>query len=261
MKIQIRDLDVHYTVQGSGPWVTFAHSLGCDVSMWDEQVATLAKDFTVLCYDARGHGQTSATVGAYTLAQLADDAYELLVALGIKHTHWIGISMGGMIGQTMALKHPGLFASMMLVDTTSRRPANAEAMWGERIKIAQTQGMQGLLDSTLSRWFTAPFRENNPAAIQKITASILGTSVDGFSGCCAAIAKIDTLDRLHEIDCPTLILVGDQDHGTPPEMARQIHANLPKSELVIIENAAHISNVEQPAFFNRQMVDFLARYA
>jgi 3-oxoadipate enol-lactonase len=260
MNITIGDIEVHYSVEGKGPWVTFAHSLGCDISMWDEQAAILANDFTVLRYDARGHGKTTATPGAYTLAQLGDDAFGLLSALGITRTHWIGISMGGMIGQTMALKHPGIFASMMLVDTTSRRPPNAAVMWGERIKTAQTLGMQGLLESTLSRWFTAPFREKNPAIIEKIAASVLGTSVDGFSGCCAAIAQIDTLDRLHEIDCPALVMVGDQDHGTPPEMARQIHANLPNSEFILIKDAAHISNIEQPAFFNQHMVEFLARH-
>jgi 3-oxoadipate enol-lactonase len=262
MFTRIGDIDVHYTVQGSGdnkPWVTFAHSLGCDVSMWDEQAALLAKDYQVLSYDARGHGKTTATPGPYTLAQLGDDAFGLLSALGISRTHWIGISMGGMIGQTVALKHPGLFASMMLVDTTSRRPPNAEAMWGDRIKIAQSQGMQGLLQSTLSRWFTAPFIEKNPEIAGKIGQGILATSVDGFCGCCAAIAKVDTLDRLHEIDCPTVVMVGDQDHGTPPEMARQIHANLPNSEFVLIKDAAHISNIEQPKFFNKTMLEFLGR--
>jgi 3-oxoadipate enol-lactonase len=262
MFIRIGDIDVHYTIQGSGdnkPWVTFAHSLGCDVSMWDEQAALLAKDYQVLSYDARGHGETTATPGPYTLAQLGDDAFGLLSALGITRTHWIGISMGGMIGQTVALKHPGLFASMMLVDTTSRRPPNAEAMWGDRIKIAQSQGMQGLLQSTLSRWFTAPFIEKHPEITGKIGQGILATSVDGFCGCCAAIAKVDTLDRLHEIDCPTVVMVGDQDHGTPPEMARQIHANLPNSEFVLIKDAAHISNIEQPEFFNKTMVEFLRR--
>jgi 3-oxoadipate enol-lactonase len=260
MKTKIADIEVHYTIEGQGPWLTMSHSLACNTTMWDSQAKLLAKDFTVLRYDSRGHGQTSATRGPYTLEQLGDDAFELLRTLGITETHWLGISMGGMIGQTVALKHPALFKSLMLIDTTSRRPDNAQAMWNERIAIAQTQGMAGLLQSTLERWFTAPFRQSNAPTIKPIADGILSTSVDGFSGCCAAIAQINTLDRLKEIQCPTLVMVGAQDHGTPPAMARQIHENLPNSELIIIEDAAHIANIEQPNIFNAAIGKFLAQH-
>jgi 3-oxoadipate enol-lactonase len=258
MKKTIGDIDVYYTVEGQGPWLTMSHSLACNTTAWDEQAALLSKNYTVLRYDTRGHGNTSSTPGPYTLEQLADDAYGLLTELGVKKTHWMGISMGGMIGQTLALKQPNLFSSLLLIDTTSRRPENAQAMWGERIKTAQTQGMSGLLQSTLERWFTAPFRQSNPVAITLIADGILSTSVDGFSGCCAAIAQINTLDRLHEIKCPALVMVGEHDHGTPPAMAKQIHENLPNSQFVLIENAAHIANIEQPEFFNQEIVKFLS---
>jgi 3-oxoadipate enol-lactonase len=256
---RIGDIDVHYTIEGEGPWITLAHSLACNVSMWDEQAALLSKNYRVLRYDARGHGKTTAPAGPYTLAQLADDVYGLFQHLGITRSHWVGISMGGMIGQTYALEHPGVFASMVLADTTSRRPPNADAMWGERIVLAQTQGMGALVEGTLARWFTAGFRASHPDVVAPIAAGILATPVNGFCGCCAAIAKIDTLDRLHEISCPVLVLVGEHDHGTPPEMARQIHANLPNSQFVLINDAAHIANIEQPAFFNRALMDFLAQ--
>ena len=259
MKTRIGDIDIHYTVEGSGPWITLAHSLGCDSSMWDEQAALLAPNYTVLRFDARGHGQSSAPPGPYTLAQMADDVHGLFAMLGITRTHWLGISMGGMIGQTFALAYPGVFASMVLADTTSRRPPNASAMWGERIQIAKTQGMDALVDSTLERWFTAPFRASQPELMARVAAGIRATPVDGFCGCCAAIAQVDVLNRLHEIVCPALVMVGDQDHGTPPEMARLIHENLAGSEFVVIANAAHIANMEQPEFFNRTLLDFLAR--
>jgi 3-oxoadipate enol-lactonase len=259
MKKKIGDIDVFYTIEGEGPWLTMAHSLACNTTAWDAQATLLSKKFTVLRYDARGHGQTSSTPGPYTLDQLADDAYGLLSALGISQTHWMGISMGGMIGQTMALKYPTLFSSLMLIDTTSRRPDNAQAMWGARITLAKEQGMAGLLESTLERWFTAPFRQSNSSAIKPIADGILATSVDGFCGCCAAIAQINTLDRLKEIQCPALVVVGEHDHGTPPAMAKQIHENLPNSEFVLIESAAHIANIEQPEVFNQAVLTFLQK--
>jgi 3-oxoadipate enol-lactonase len=260
MKKTIGDIEVFYTIEGEGPWLTMSHSLACNTTAWDDQAALLSKNFTVLRYDTRGHGQTSSTPGPYTLEQLADDAYGLLSALGITQTHWMGISMGGMIGQTMALKYPTLFTSLMLIDTTSRRPDNAQAMWGARITMAKEQGMVSLLESTLERWFTEPFRKNHPNAIKPIADGILSTSVDGFCGCCAAIAQINTLDRLKEIQCPAIVMVGEHDHGTPPAMAKQIHENLPNSEFVLIESAAHIANIEQPELFNQAIQKFLQKF-
>jgi 3-oxoadipate enol-lactonase len=181
----------------------------------------------------------------------------LFDALGIKETHWVGLSMGGMIGETFALKYPGVFKSMVLADTTARRPPNADQMWGERVKIAQEQGMQALVESTLGRWFTQPFRESRKDVMERIGGHIRSTPVAGFAGCCQAISKIDVLDRLREIRCPALVIVGDQDHGTPPEMARAIQQNLPGSKLVVIPSAAHLSNVEQPKAFDDAIVSFL----
>ena len=124
---------------------------------------------------------------------------------------------------------------------------------------ASIHGMVGVLDSTLARWFTAPYKASATEVMTRIGAQILSTPVDGFAGACAAIAKVNTLDRLKEITCPVFIIVGEEDHGTPPEMARAIHANLPGSKLLVIKSAAHLSNVEQAEIFNRALVDFLAR--
>jgi 3-oxoadipate enol-lactonase len=260
MKIRTNGIEINCVVEGEGPWVAMSHSLACNLSMWDEQAKLLvAKGYKVLRFDTRGHGASDAPEGAYTLDQMADDLHGLFAALGVKNPHWIGLSMGGMIGETYALKYPGVFRSMILADTTSRRPPNAEQMWGERVKLARAQGMDALVESTLARWFTEPYRKANPAVMAKIAADIRNTPVAGFAGCCDAIAKIDVLDRLKEIDCPALVIVGDQDHGTPPEMARQIHANLRGSELLIIPSAAHLSNVEQPTAFNKAMLDFLTK--
>jgi len=257
MKAKTNGIEINYEVEGNGPWITLSHSLACNLHMWDEQMELLTKHYKVLRFDTRGHGQSSVPDGEYTLEQMADDVHGLFAHLGIKQTHWVGLSMGGMIGQTYALKYPGVFKSLVLADTTSRRPPNAAQMWGERIEIARAKGMAGVLDSTLSRWFTAPYIKARPDVMKRIGNDILNTPVAGFCGACAAIAKVDTLDRLKEIKCPVFITVGDQDHGTPPDMARAIHANLPGSSLAIIESAAHISNIEQHEVFNKNLTKFL----
>jgi 3-oxoadipate enol-lactonase len=237
-----------------------SHSLACDLHMWDPQMPALKK-FRVLRFDTRGHGQSSAPPGDYTLEQMADDVKGLLDGLGIKQTHWAGLSMGGMIGQAFALKYPGVFQSMVLADTTSRRPPDAAKMWGDRIQTAQSKGMDALVESTLARWFTEPYRNSRKDVMQRIGDGIRRTPVAGFAGCCQAISKVDYLDRLKEIKVPALVMVGEHDHGTPPEAARIIQQNLPGSELKIIPSAAHLSNIEQAGEFNKALTAFYDRVA
>ena len=261
MKAKTNGIETHYVIEGEGPWLTMSHSLACNVSMWDEQAKLLARRFKVLRYDTRGHGGSSAPPGPYTLEELADDAKALFDVLGIQRTHWVGLSMGGMIGQTFALKYPGFFQSMVLADTTSRRPDNAEQMWGDRVRTAREQGMQAVVEGTLGRWFTEPYRRTRKDVMERIGGDIRATPVEGFAGCCGAIAKVDVLDRLHEIKCPTLVIVGEDDPGTPPEAAKLIQSNIPGAELVIIPAAAHLSNVEQADAFNKALTAFYDRIA
>jgi 3-oxoadipate enol-lactonase len=259
MKTRVNGVDIHYTVEGEGPWVTMSHSLASNLTMWDEQASALSGKFKVLRFDTRGHGASSAPPPPYNFEQMADDLHALFGALGITRTHWVGLSMGGMIGQVFALKYPGVFLSMVLADTTSRRPPGADTMWGERIRIAQERGMDALVEGTLARWFTPPYARAHPEVLARIGGHIRSTPVDGYVGACMAVAEIDVLDRLQEIKCPVLVIVGAEDQGTPPEMARQIHAKLSGSELRIIPSAAHLSNVEQPAMFNETVLAFLER--
>ena len=261
MKISTNGIETHYTIEGEGPWLTMSHSLACNLSMWDGQAKLLSRRFRVLRYDTRGHGGSDAPAGPYTMDVLAEDARALFDALGIQRTHWVGLSMGGMIGQTFALKYPGFFQSMVLADTTSRRPPNAEQMWADRVRTAREQGMKGVVEGTLARWFTEPYRNARKDVMARIARDIEQTPVEGFAGCCDAIAKIDVLDRLHEIDCPTLVIVGEQDHGTPPEAARAIQAAIAGAELVIIASAAHLSNVEQAQAFDDALTGFYDRVA
>jgi 3-oxoadipate enol-lactonase len=237
--------------------VTFSHSLGCHLGMWDEQARALAGRYRVLRFDTRGHGQSSAPAGAYSLDQLADDLHGLLAGLGIAQTHFVGLSMGGMIGQVFALKYPGVFQSLVLCDTASRYPAAAAPIWEERIRTVLAKGMEPLVGPTLERWFTAPFRARRRDVMERVGAMIRSTPAAGYVGCCHAIPKIDTTDRLKEVRCPALVIVGEEDPGTPVDMARDIHAALPAADLAILRSASHLSNVEQPAEFNRVLLRFL----
>ena len=259
MKTNANGIDINYIVEGDGPWLTLSHSLACNLHMWDEEAKRLSKRYKVLRYDTRGHGQSSAPAGAYTLELLADDLHGLLRALGVRSTHFIGLSMGGMIGQTYALKYPGVFTSLALCDTSSRYPAEAAGLWTERIKTVETQGMEPLVAPTLERWFTAPFRNARPEVVEKVAAMIRTTPAPGYVGCSHAIPKINLTARLKEIRCPSVVIVGKDDPGTPVAMAEEIHQALPGSTLVIIPSAAHLSNLEQPDAFNQALDEFLDR--
>ncbi len=261
MKVSANGIDINYAIDGKGPWLTLSHSLACDLHMWDEEAKRLSRRYKVLRYDTRGHGESSAPAGAYTLDLLADDLHCLLRALGVQSTHFVGLSMGGMIGQTFALKYPGMFKSLALCDTTSRYPAEAAGLWAERIKTVEIRGMEPLVAPTLERWFTEPFRKARPELMEKVAATIRTTPAAGYIGCSHAIPKIDLTARLKEIRCPAVVIVGKDDPGTPVAMAEEIHQALPGSKLVIIPSAAHLSNLEQPDAFNQALGEFLDRAA
>jgi 3-oxoadipate enol-lactonase len=263
MKTTANGIKVDYTLDGpaSLPVVTLSHSLAADLTMWDPQMKALTQKYRVLRYDTRGHGGTDAPGGPYTLEQLSEDARALLQVLGISRTHWIGLSMGGMIGQTLALSSPGLFQSLSLCDTSSRIPAEAKPLWQERIKTAETQGMEPLVEPTIGRWFTAPFRETGKEVVDGIRARIRTTNPRGYAGCCAAISQLDLTDKISAIKVPTLIVVGEEDQGTPVAASRAIQAQIAGSQLEIIKSAAHLSNLEQPDEFTRIIASFLARVA
>ena len=261
MKITANGISVNYTLDGpaGAPVVMLSHSLATDLSMWDPQMKALTARYRVLRYDTRGHGGTDAPAEAYTLDQLAHDARTLLQALGIAKVHWVGLSMGGMIGQTLALKSPELFLSLSLCDTSSRIPAEAKPLWADRIKTAQSQGMEPLVEGTISRWFTAPFREQHKDVVDPVRTMIRRTPPQGYAGCCAAISALDLTDRLPAIKLPTLIVVGEEDQGTPVAASQAIQAKIAGSQLEILKSAAHLANMEQPEAFTKALTSFLAR--
>jgi 3-oxoadipate enol-lactonase len=261
MQITVNGISVNYTLEGpaSGPVITTSNSLASNLSMWDPQVPALASRYRILRYDTRGHGGTDAPPGPYSLEELTEDVHALLQALGIARTHFIGLSMGGMIGQIMALKYPHMLQSVVLCDTMSRVPSEAKPMWDERIHTAETRGMEPLIEPTIARWFTAPFREGRPDVIEKVRTMIRTTPPRGYAGCCHAIAALNLTERLKEIALPTLIVVGEDDPGTPVAASRVIHEQIKGSELVILKSAAHLSNLEQPEAFNQALTAFLQK--
>ena len=259
MKINANGISINYVIDGpqGAPVVTMSHSLATDLTMWDPTVPALKDRFRVLRYETRGHGQTEAPKGSYTLEQLADDALALLKALGIARTHWVGLSMGGMIGQTLALKAPEVFASLSLCDTSSRIPAEAKPLWQDRIKTAETQGMEPLVEPTLARWFTEPFRKSRKDVVDRVASMIRTTPPAGYAGCCHAISALDLTDRIGAIKMPTIAIVGEDDPGTPVAAHEVIHQRIAGSKLEILKSAAHLSNMEQPEAFNRALTGFL----
>jgi 3-oxoadipate enol-lactonase len=261
MKTTANGISINYVLEGPAhaPVVTLSHSLATDLSMWDLQIAALTARYRVLRYDTRGHGGTDAPPGPYSLDQLAEDARGLLQALGIGRTHWVGLSMGGMVGQTVALTQAQLFRSLVLCDTTSRIPAEAKPLWDQRISTAERQGMEPLVEPTIERWFTAPFCERGGAVLEQVRAMIRATDPRGYTGCCHAIAALDLTDRLGAIRVPTLVIVGEEDVGTPVAASRTIQAQIEGAELIILKSASHLSNMEQPAEFERALLGFLDR--
>jgi 3-oxoadipate enol-lactonase len=261
MNITVNGISVHYTLEGpaSGPVITMSNSLASNLSMWEPQMPILTSRYRVLRYDTRGHGGTEATAGPYSLDELSEDVRALLRALGITRTHFIGLSMGGMIGQIIAIKYPQMLQSLVLCDTMSRVPTEAKPMWDDRIHTAETGGMEPLVEPTLARWFTEPFRQKGSPVLDQVRTMIRSTPPRGYTGCCHAIAALNLTDHLKAITLPTLIIVGEDDPATPVAASHVIHEQVRGSELVILKSAAHLSNLEQPEAFNQALTAFLPK--
>ena len=265
MKQDVGNVQLYYEIHGDEgdnkrPWIVFSHSLACTTEMWRPQIEAFARTHRVLLFDTRGHGQSDCPEGPYTMEELGQDTYQLLSALDIDRTHFVGLSMGGMIGQELALKHPELLASLTIADSTSSWPPEAIELFAERARQGAEVGMDSLVEATLGRWFTPAYHRSNPNDVAEIAEMIRNTPVTGYAGCSYAIPRINYTDRLKEISCPVLVLVGAQDIGTVPALSHEIHENCPGSELFEIENASHLSNIEQPEAFNQVLSSFLKRH-
>ncbi len=263
MRTQLDDIGLHHELTGptGAPVVALSHSLGSSSIMWEPQLAALESNYRVLRIDSRGHGDSEAPSGPYKLDALAAETAALLDALGLGPVHWVGLSMGGMIGQGLALNHGQSLASLILCDTMAVVPEADQPVWLERIATAQSHGMAALADATMERWFTAPFRDRQPATVDSIKAQFLATPLAGYLGCCEAVRRLNYLPRLAEIALPTVVLVGEFDPASAVGAADAMVERIPGAERVVIEDAAHLSNIEQAGRFNESLLDFLARHA
>ena len=259
MYIKANGIRIQYELSGrkDASVVILSHSLASSLKMWEPQMEMLRSHFRVLRYDTRGHGLTETTMAPYTLELLGEDALGLLDVLGMDRVHWVGLSMGGMIGQAIALNHPKRLKSLALCDTASIIPPEAQPIWDERIEGVRRKGMESQLETTMERWFTPSFLSLNLPMLTLIKEEFLATPAEGYIGCAGAIRRLNYLERLGEINLPTFIIVGEDDPATPVSVSRAIHEHIKNSSLVILPSTRHLSNVEQAEAFNAHLLKFL----
>jgi 3-oxoadipate enol-lactonase len=259
MKILANDIQINYELTGQegAPVVMLSHSLASSMVMWYPQLTSLEAHFQVLRYDMRGHGDSDAPDGAYTLELLVEDAVALLDALTIDRVHFVGLSIGGMIGQGLGLNHRDRLISLTLCDTSAIMPDEAQPILLDRIATARENGMADQVEGTLERWFTPQYLQKNPPEVEMIRQQIAATPLAGYIGCSEALRGLNYLERLSAIEIPTLIMVGEDDPGTPVAASEAIHERIAGSQLIILPTARHLSNIEQAEAFNQSMMSFL----
>lgn len=254
--LELKDSRTYYELSGpdQAPVLIFSNSLGTSTAMWDPQIPTLSRDFRILRYDTRGHGQSTVSSGPYKIDQLACDILALLEKLKIERVHFCGLSMGGMIGMALAMQVPRRLGKLILCNTAVK--IGSPELWNTRVDTVRRSGMQAIVDGVLERWFTSGFRATSPASIASTKQMLLATPVEGYAACCAAVRDMDASDSISGLQVPTLIISGTHDPVTSPTdgqfMAKQISGAKYK-ELP----AAHLSNIEASAAFTMEVSNFL----
>lgn len=257
-KLRVGQQDVAVRIEGpedAAP-VLLAHGILADHRIWDAVAERLAPRFRVIRYDLRGHGGSSAPPGPYTLEQLADDIPPLLDALGIRKAHLVGTSLGGMLAQQAGIRHGDRLLSLTIANTSAVQ--GAPQAWTDRIAVARQSGVAALGESSLQRWFTPAFLQQQPQEVARIRSILEGTSVEGFAGCAAAVRDLSQLEQIKGIRVPTLVIVGSEDQGTPPALGRQMADAIPCAQLAVLP-AAHQAAVEVPQAFADAWLAFVDR--
>ena len=255
---------LHVWVQGEerAPTVVMTHSILCSSMMWERQAGLLAqRGFRVVRVDARGHGRSPAAGDTCTMVDLADDTIAVMDALDIDRVHYVGLSLGGMSGFGLALRHPRRIASLVLCAARADTPPPVAAPWDERIEIARAAGScEPLAASTLERWFGRPFLDAHPDLARRFHDTAAQTTVDGFVACARAIQSLDYLEQVLTIDAPTTLIVGAND-GVLPQAMAELRLRIRGSELRTIASAGHLPNVDQPESFDAALLDHFDRVA
>lgn len=254
---RVNGTTLHYVVDGpaGAPALVLANSLGADHTMWQPQVAAFAQHHRVIRYDARGHGQSGVTPGPYTVELLGQDVVALLDHLRIERAAFCGLSLGGATGQWLGLHACRRIARLVLANTAAKI-GTAQA-WDDRIAAVSKGGVAAIADAVLGRWFTPDFATRDPEAVARMKAMMLGQPAAGYVAQCAAVRDADFRDALPTIGAPTLVIAGKHDASTTVADGAFLAQRIPGARLVELD-AAHISNVEQPADFTRAVLDFLA---
>jgi 3-oxoadipate enol-lactonase len=258
MKTKANGITINYQVDGpeGAPWLVFSNSLATSIAMWDEQAAALKDKFRILRYDQRGHGGTDAPAGRYTYATLLDDAIQLMDALSIKKAHFAGLSMGGATAMGLAQKYPDRVDHVIVCDSPCQSTPQSAQGWEERIAVAQSKGIEALVEPTIGRWFPPETVTKNPTFLDKIRAMIRATPVNGFIGCAAALADHDYASAVATVKHPVLFMTGEKDAASAP--MRKLHEKLAGSRFVELKGAGHISNMERPQEASAAIRDFIA---
>ena len=255
----MRPVALHFTDSGGpGEAMVLAHAIGCDHRMWSDLIPELAAEFRVITLDARGHGKSPVVPRPYSLEIMADDACLVLEKLGIAKAHWVGLSMGGMVGQAFALRHPARLLKLVIANSTCSYGAEGRAMWQARAKMVQDGGLAAIRETVEARYFSPGFRAAEPGKVAEVMERFLQTPAEGYLGCCDAIARLDYSDDLIRVKAKALVIAGELDAGTPPAMSADLAAKIPGARMTTIAGAAHLSAAEKPREFARLVGDFLA---
>ena len=252
---------LHVALQGAGSGVpvVLSHALGLDLTMWDGLAAALAPEHPVLRYDHRAQGASAAVAAPFTLDDLVNDAARLVREWGRGPVVFIGLSMGGMVAQGLAIRHPALVRGLVLANTTAQYPAAAQATWDARIAALQDGGMAGVVQGVVERYLHAEFRAAHPGFTATLQAQLLRADATGYAASCQAIRHVDWLDGLAQVRCPTLVLAGARDVGATPAMGQAIAERIPAAQFELLAEASHLSSAEQPARFEAAVRGLLAR--
>ncbi len=241
---------LQYTLHESGkpgaPRLTLIHSLALDRSIWDGVVNALAADADILALDARGHGGSSKPAGPYTTKMFADDVRDVLQSIGWEHTIVAGASMGGSVAIQFAVSYPEMLDGLALIDTTAWYGADAPKSWHDRGQKAITDGLASMIAFQQTRWFSDGFRAANPKIVDHFAEVFLKSDLPAYAATCDMLGAFDLRSEIGAIAVPTEILVGEEDYATPPEMARELHAAIPGSNLTIVEGARHLTPIQIP---------------
>lgn len=250
------DAQINYQTfgQATKPAIIFSNSLGTNYSMWQAQIDAFESDFYVICYDTRGHGESSAPQGPYSIEQLGLDVINLLDHLKVQKAVFCGISMGGLTGQWIAIHYPNRFHKVIICNTAAK--IGQEAAWRDRAALVRDQGLAPIASTAAGRWFTENFVAQYPEVVVQLSKNLSKGSAEGYASCCEALAIADLRETINNITIPVLVIAGRQDPVTTIEDGQFMLNRIPNAEIFAI-NASHISNIEAALEFNQALRSFI----